>query len=79
MISKDILEGLCEKYNISKEKLVKKNNGILTYGEFNEIDKTLNYLINELKISNVNIEKCPSILYRNVEQIRQNVNFLNQQ
>ena len=47
----------------------------MTYGEYQEIDKTLNYLINELRISTLNIEKCPSILYRNVNAIKSNILF----
>ena len=76
MIGQYTLELLCNKYGISAEKLVKKNNNILDYGEYQEIDRTLNYLINELKIAPINIEKCPSILYRNVEAIKHNVGFL---
>ena len=76
MIGQYTLELLCNKYGISAEKIVKKNNNILDYGEYQEIDKTLNYLINELKIAPINIEKCPSILYRNVEAIKHNVEFL---
>ena len=67
---------LCEKYGISSDKLVNKNNNILTYGEYQDIDSTLDYLINILKISSNNIEKCPSILYRNVNNIRENINFI---
>ena len=76
MIGQYTLELLCNKYGISAEKLVKKNNNILDYGEYQEIDRTLNYLINELRIAPINIEKCPSILYRNVEAIKHNVEFL---
>ena len=78
MIGEYLLETLCDKYKLSKKKLVNKNNNILVYGEFKEIDDTLNYLINELKISTANIEKCPSILYRNVNEIKDNINFLKQ-
>ena len=73
MIGQYTLQKLCEKYNINSNNLVKKNNNILTYGEYQEIDKTLNYLINELRISTLNIEKCPSILYRNVNAIKSKV------
>ncbi len=78
MISKYTLKILCDKYNISSEN-INNNNNILTHGEYLEIDKTLNYLINELKISGENIEKCPSILYRNVDAIKENINYLKQQ
>ena len=76
MIGEYTLLMLCQKYNIDSSKIVKKNNNILSVGDYNEIDKTLNYLINELKISSTNIEKCPSILYRNVNAIKYNVEFL---
>lgn len=79
MIGEYTLKILCDKYNISSDKIVNKNNNILTYGEYIDIDKTLDYLINKLNISASNIEKCPSILYRNVIEIEKNVSFLKQQ
>ena len=79
MIGKyDLLE-LLKKYNIDGDKLISKNSNVLTYGEYIDIDKTLDYLVNTLKIHSSNIEKCPSILYRNVGDIKQNVNFLRSQ
>ena len=77
MIGEYTLKILCDKYNILSGNII--NNNILTYGEYLEIDKTLNYLINELKVSGENIEKCPSILYRNVDAIKENINYLKQQ
>ena len=79
MIGEYTLKILCDKYNISSDKIVNKNNNILTQGEYIDIDKTLDYLINKLNISASNIEKCPSILYRNVIEIEKNVSFLKQQ
>ena len=76
MIEEYTLLKLCQKYNANSEKIVNKNNNILTYGEYIDIDNTLNYLINELKILPTNIEKCPSILYRNVFAIKDNIEFL---
>ena len=76
MIEEYTLRSLLEKYNINTDKIINKNNNILTYGEYQDIDATLNYLINELEIDRSNIEKCPSILYRNVGDIKANVNFL---
>ena len=76
MIGQYTLMMLCEKYGISSDKLVNKNNNILTYGEYKDIDSTLNYLVNILKISSNNIDKCPSILYRRVDNIKDNVNFI---
>ena len=79
MIGEYTLKILCDKYNIASENIINKNYSILTHGEYLEIDKTLNYLINELKVSKKNIEKCPSILYRNVDAIKKNIDYLKQQ
>ena len=76
MISEYNFEILCHKYNLSKDNFFKKNSSILKQGKFQEIDATLNYLINDLNINVRNIEKCPSILYRDVKQIKGNVNFI---
>ena len=78
MIEEYSLKLLCDKYGVSKENIVNKNNNILSKGEYEDIDKTLDYLINELKVSKANIEKCPSILYRNVDAIKDNIDFLKQ-
>ena len=76
MIGEYTLKKLCDKYGLNADKLIKKNNNILDYGEYLNIDKTLDYLINVLKINSNNIEKCPSILYRNVRAIKENIDFL---
>ena len=76
MIGEYTLKLLCDKYKLSSAKLVTKNNNILSSGEYKEIDDTLNYLINDLNINVRNIEKCPSILYRDVKQIKENINFI---
>ena len=76
MIGEYTLKLLCDKYKLSSDKLVTKNNNILSSGEYKEIDDTLNYLINDLNINVRNIEKCPSILYRDVKQIKENINFI---
>ena len=78
MIEKYTLKSLLDEYSIDSNKLINKNNNILTYGEYQEIKATLDYLINELKVDTKNIEKCPSILYRNPEEIKTNINFLQQ-
>ena len=41
-----------------------------------EVEFILNYLINELKMSPKSIEKCPSILYRKVDAVKKNYEFL---
>lgn len=70
------LTKLLEKYGLNIENILNNNDNILTYGEYKDIDVTLDYLINELKINKIYIEKCPSILYRSVREIKDNVKFL---
>ena len=48
MIEEYSLKLLCDKYGVSKENIVNKNNNILSKGEYEDIDKTLNYLINSI-------------------------------
>ena len=76
MIEKYELSILLEKYGINPKKIVDKNENILTYGEYIDINNTLDYLVNELKINIIYIEKCPSIMYLNVNSIKSNVKFL---
>ena len=70
-------EELLVKYNINPDKLLKVRETVLNKGKYKEIESVLDYLVNELKISSKNIEKCPSILYLNVSAIRENYEFLN--
>lgn len=70
------LEELLVKYNINPYKLLNSNLSVLNRGKYKEIESVLEYLINELKISSKNIEKCPSILYLNVSAIKENYEFL---
>ena len=76
MIEKYELSILLEKYGINPKKIIDKNENILTYGEYIDINNTLDYLVNELKINIIYIEKCPSIMYLNVSSIKSNVKFL---
>ena len=57
MIEAYTLESLLKKYGIDATKVINKNNNILEYGEYQDIDKTLNYLVKELHINARNIEK----------------------
>lgn len=57
MIGEFQLKSLLEKYGINYDKVIDKNDNILSYGEYLDIDATLDYLINELKISKANVEK----------------------
>ncbi len=52
------------------------NEQLLSRGEYQEIDDTLDYLINELHIDRKNIEKCPSVMYYSVDNIKKNAGFL---
>ena len=70
------LDDLLKKYGMDTGKVLGKNDTILDRGEYQNIDRTLNYLINELGISPRNIEKCPSIMYHAVDNIRGNYEFL---
>ena len=70
------LDDLLKKYRIDVSKVLSKNDTILDRGEYQDIDRMLDYLINELGISPRNIEKCPSIMYYAVDNIRENYEFL---
>ena len=74
MIEKYKLEELLKKYNININ--VASNEQLLSRGEYQEIDDTLDYLINELHIDRKNIEKCPSVMYYSVDNIKKNAVFL---
>lgn len=70
------LDSLLKKYGLDASKILSKNDTILDCGEYQDIDKTLHYLINELGINSKNIEKCPSIMYFDVDNIRGNYELL---
>ena len=76
MINESKLKEICNTYKIDYDKLVNKNENILKYGEYYNICYALNFLRDELNIEPRNIEKCPSILYLNVENIKSNYEFL---
>ena len=76
MISRDKLKEVLVFYGIDSEKVVNNNANILKQGNYEDIDNVLNYLVNDLKIMAKNIEKCPSIMYRNVSAIKYNYLFL---
>ena len=76
MIGEITLEALCNQYGIDSSKVIRNNQNVLDLGEYLEIKKVLDYLVKELEISAKNIEKCPSILYLNVNAIKHNYEFL---
>ena len=77
MIEQTDLMKLLESYKIDYKKVI--NDKVLDKGEYFGIKSVLEYLVNELKIYPKNIEKCPSILYLNVNEVRKNYEFLKQQ
>lgn len=70
------LDDLLKKYGIDTSKVLSKSDIILDCDKYQRIDRTLNYLINELGISPRNIERCPSIVYYTVDNIKENYDFL---
>ena len=76
MIEREILEEICEQYNIDCDSLVRTNQNILTYGEKEDIVEVLEFLKKELNIESKNVEKCPSILFFGIENIKINYKFL---
>ena len=76
MIGSYELNELLSKYGVDASKVVRKNDNVLTYGEYQEIKNVLEFLVRECGISPRNIEKCPSILSYNTQNIRENYDFL---
>ncbi len=76
MISEQKLKEVCENYKIDFKKLIDSNPNILEFGDYTEICYVLDYLRLNVGIMPSNIEKCPSILYRNVSNIKSNYEFL---
>lgn len=76
MITINELEKLGEKYNINTQRLINKNENILIYGNYADIDKTLDYLVKINHVNRDSIEKCPSILTLAPTNVITNYNFL---
>ena len=76
MINESKLKEICDTYKIDYDKLVNNNENVLKKGEYYNICYVLDFLRDELNIEPRNIEKCPSILYRNIENIKSNYEFL---
>jgi len=70
------LKELLEKYQIDADKVIKKNNRILSSGDYQSIQKSLDFLVKELNVSPQNTEKCPSVMYLQVNALKENCNFL---
>ena len=76
MIEERKLAEICEKYKMDCEELIKTNPNILIYSNEQDIIYVLNFLKEELNIDSKNIEKCPSILYFGIDNIKHNYKFL---
>ena len=77
MIEQTDLMKLLESYKIDYKKVM--TDKVLDKGEYFGIKHVLEYLVNEVGINPKNIEKCPSILYLNVNEVRKNYEFLKQE
>ena len=76
MIAEEKLKEICDNYGIDYKKII-NNNNILIYGDITKIKAILDFLKDELNINSKNIEKCPSILYGEIDKIKENWAFLN--
>ena len=77
MIGQYSLFELLSKYGINHNNIIGyKKDILMDKAEYNTIEYVLSFLRNELGISSKNIEKCPSILYCGVDNIRDNYYFL---
>ena len=77
MIEQTDIMKLLESYKIDYKKVM--TDKVLDKGEYFGIKHVLEYLVNEVGINPKNIEKCPSILYLNVNEVRKNYEFLKQE
>ena len=77
MIGQYSLFELLERYGINHNNiLLDKKDVLINKAEYNTIEYVLSFLRTELSISSKNIEKCPSILYCGVDNIRDNYMYL---
>ena len=76
MIGEFDLRDLLNSYGIDYKKVLKNNVNVISNGEYEEIKSVLSFLVKKVGISPKSIEKCPSILYLNTDNISQNYNYL---
>ena len=77
MIGQYSLFELLSKYGINHNNIIGyKKDILMDKAEYNTIEYVLSFLRNELGISSKNIEKCPSILYCGVDNIKENYYYL---
>lgn len=78
MIKEEKLMEICKNHNINYKRLIQSNPNVLVYGNERDILYVLDFLKRELNIESKNIEKCPSILYFEIDNIKANYRFLNE-
>ena len=78
MVNREQFEEICNKYGLDSKKLIKNNENVLEKADYSGICYVLDFLRDTLKVSQNNIEKCPSILYLKIEAIKENWKFLNE-
>ena len=72
------LKDLLNKYGVDFYNIKSyKRDRILSYGKFDDIEKMLSYLIDVFGVNPSCIEKCPSILYFGVNNVKDNYEYLN--
>lgn len=76
MKEKSCLSELLKKYKLNKSSFLGNDMVFLEHQKLNEIDDTLNYIINELKVSKSYVENFPDIIYKNKNEIKNNFEFL---
>ena len=69
MVDTSTFKKLLEKYGMNADSIIRNNNKVLELGNFDDMEATIDYLINYLNIAPRYIEKAPSILYFNVSAI----------
>ena len=78
MVNREQFEEICNRYGLDSKKLIKNNENVLEKADYSGICYVLDFLRDTLKVSQNNIEKCPSILYLKIEAIKENWKFLNE-
>jgi len=71
----DLVE-LLKEYRIDGDKVLSNNSNILNKGKYDDIKNILDYLVKKLYILPQYIEKCPSVMYMNVNAVKHNYEFL---
>lgn len=67
-----MIESLSQKYNIDEHILLRKGKNI----NYEKLDTTLDFLINELKLFPTNLTNCSAIIFQSKENIKKNIKFI---